>query len=92
MLKIVKASSVDDLIKQAIPSNIIDSRALEEGAIGEPIPEHIFLQKFKETFSKNKLYKSYIGGGFYPNILPAVIQRNLLENPGWYTAYTPYQA
>lgn len=92
MLKILNVSSLDSLIKQAIPQNIVDPNALEGNIIGDPVQQHLFLQNFKKTLSQNKVYKSYIGGGFYPNILPTVIQRNLLENPGWYTAYTPYQA
>lgn len=92
MLKVCNATSVDELIRQAIPSNILDRNALEGDVLSDPLPEHIFLKKFKESFAKNKNYKSYLGCGFYPCIIPTVIQRNLLENPGWYTAYTPYQA
>src|SRR5690606_27034503 len=57
-----------------------------------PRTEHEFLAEFKKIASRNKLYKSYIGTGYYNTITPPVILRNIFENPGWYTAYTPYQA
>ena len=79
-------------MKEAIPSTIRDSQSLEENVIGTAISEHEFLSKMKDICSKNKNYKCYIGSGYYPTLTPAVILRNLLENPGWYTAYTPYQA
>ncbi|MGB5287117.1 MAG: aminomethyl-transferring glycine dehydrogenase, partial [Ignavibacteriaceae bacterium] len=83
------AKSVDDLIDQTIPSNI---KLKELLTLTPPLSEHIFLEDLKKIAQKNKVYKSYIGMGYYPAILPTVIQRNILENPGWYTQYTPYQA
>jgi glycine dehydrogenase len=89
MLKLVKASSVDELIAQTIPANIRLKRSLQLPAAQS---EFEFLSSFKAIVSKNKIFKSYIGAGYYNTITPGVILRNILENPGWYTAYTPYQA
>ncbi len=89
MLKTVGADSLDALIEQTIPANIRLKKALNLPA---PKSEYIFLQDFHKLAQKNKVYRSYIGQGYYGTITPAVIQRNILENPGWYTAYTPYQA
>lgn len=89
MLKTVKAKSVDELISQTVPSAIRLKKPLNlPGAQSE----YEFLNNFKKSVSKNKIYKSYIGTGYYNCITPGVILRNVLENPGWYTAYTPYQA
>lgn len=89
MLKVVKAKSVDEVIDQTIPANIRLKKKLNLPA---PQSEFEFLNNFKQLISKNKIYKSYIGTGYYNCITPGVILRNILENPGWYTAYTPYQA
>lgn len=89
MLKTIKAKSVDELIDQTVPSTIRLKKRLNLPAAQS---EHEFLNNFKKTVSKNKIYKSYIGTGYYNCITPGVILRNVLENPGWYTAYTPYQA
>ena len=89
MLKVVKAKSVDEVIDQTIPANIRLKKALNLPAAQS---EFEFLKSFKKIAQKNKVYKSYIGTGYYNTITPGVILRNILENPGWYTAYTPYQA
>ena len=89
MLTAIKAASIEELISQTIPAAIRKQKAMN---IPEAIDEYTFLKNFKETASKNKLFKSYIGAGYYGTITPTVILRNILENPGWYTAYTPYQA
>ena len=89
MLKVVKASSVDELINQTVPANIRLKKSLN---LPPAQSEYTFLNEFKKLVSKNKIYKSYIGTGYYNCITPGVILRNILENPGWYTAYTPYQA
>ncbi|HEY8937581.1 MAG TPA: aminomethyl-transferring glycine dehydrogenase [Cyclobacteriaceae bacterium] len=89
MLKVVKASSVDELIAQTVPASIRLKKALNLPAAQS---EFQFLNEFKKLASKNKVYKSLIGAGYYNTITPGVILRNILENPGWYTAYTPYQA
>ncbi len=89
MLKVVKARSVDELIDQTIPASIRLKKALNLPAA---LSEFEFLNEFKKTIAKNKIYKSFIGTGYYNTITPGVILRNILENPGWYTAYTPYQA
>lgn len=89
MLKVVKANSVDELIDQTVPANIRLKKPLNLPAART---EFEFLKEFKTLASKNKINKSYIGMGYYPNNTPGVILRNILENPGWYTAYTPYQA
>lgn len=89
MLKVVKATSVDELIGQTVPANIRLKKPLNLPAAKT---EFEFLTEFKKLASKNKVNKSYIGMGYYPNNTPNVILRNILENPGWYTAYTPYQA
>uniref|UniRef100_A0A7V2ZJF3 Glycine dehydrogenase (decarboxylating) n=1 Tax=Ignavibacterium album TaxID=591197 RepID=A0A7V2ZJF3_9BACT len=83
------AKSVDDLIDQTVPKNI---RLKKQLNIGKPLSEFEYLKKLRELASKNKIFKTYIGMGYYPTILPSVIRRNILENPGWYTQYTPYQA
>ena len=89
MLKAVKAKSIDDLISQTIPASIRLKKPLNLPAAQS---EFEFLKEFKKLASKNKVFKSFIGAGYYNTITPGVILRNILENPGWYTAYTPYQA
>ncbi len=89
MLSAVKAESVDQLIEQTIPAKIRLKKPLD---LPEPLNEFQFLNHFKSIAAKNKLYKSFIGQGYYNCVVPSVILRNILENPGWYTAYTPYQA
>ncbi len=89
MLRVVNAASVDEVIDQTVPAAIRLKKALN---LPEAQSEYEFLKEFKKLVSKNKIYKSYIGTGYYNCITPGVILRNILENPGWYTAYTPYQA
>lgn len=92
MLKTIGAKSVDELINQTIPAAIRLKKPLQLPGLAAAQSEFEFLASFKKTVSKNKVYKSYIGTGYYNCITPGVILRNILENPGWYTAYTPYQA
>ena len=89
MLKTIGVDSMDDLINKAIPKDIQTDKSL---AIPEALTEFEYLNHLKTIAQKNKPFKSYIGLGYYRTITPAVIQRNIFENPGWYTAYTPYQA
>ncbi len=89
MLSKIGCSSMGELIEQTVPENIYDGKALE---IGEALTEFEYLNFVKAKAEKNKVYKTYIGCGYYGTITPSVIQRNILENPGWYTQYTPYQA
>lgn len=89
MLKTIGVDTLDQLINETIPSDIRLKKGLH---LDEPMTEHEYLLHIHELSKKNKAYKTYIGLGYHPTILPAVIQRNILENPGWYTAYTPYQA
>ncbi|MBO4739987.1 MAG: aminomethyl-transferring glycine dehydrogenase [Bacteroidales bacterium] len=89
MLKVIGVSSIDELIDQTIPAKI---RLKEPLKMDAPMGEAEFLNHVRLLALKNKLYKSYIGMGYYGSITPAVILRNVLENPGWYTSYTPYQA
>ena len=89
MLKTIGVNTLDELIDQTVPSQIRLNKKLQ---LGDPLPEYKFIEYLREIARKNKLYKSYIGMGYNPTITPYVIQRNILENPGWYTQYTPYQA
>ena len=89
MLKTVNASSIDELIEDTIPENIRLKNALE---LEDPLSESDYLMHLKTISHLNKVFKTYIGLGYNRSYLPAVIQRNILESPGWYTAYTPYQA
>ena len=89
MLATIGVDSVNELIDQTIPSSI---RLDEDLNLAEGLSEQEFLLHIKELAQKNKQYKTYIGLGYHNTVLPSVIQRNVLENPGWYTAYTPYQA
>jgi len=89
MLSAIGVNSIDELINQTIPSKI---RLKNELNLEKPLTEFEYLNHIKDLSSKNKLFKSYIGLGYYNTILPSVIKRNIFENPGWYTAYTPYQA
>jgi glycine dehydrogenase len=89
MLNTIGVDSLNQLINETIPNDIRLKKGLN---LDEPMTEHEYLLHIHELSKKNKAYKTYIGLGYHPTILPAVIQRNILENPGWYTAYTPYQA
>ena len=89
MLNTIGVSSLDELIYQTIPNNIKLEKPLK---LDKAMSEQEYLEHIHELSLKNDIFKSYIGLGYHPTNLPAVIQRNILENPGWYTAYTPYQA
>jgi glycine dehydrogenase len=89
MLEKIGVHSLDELIEKTIPSGI----RLKEGLPLKPgISEQDYLNRIREIASKNRVFRTYIGMGYYGTIMPPVIQRNILENPGWYTSYTPYQA
>ncbi|RAI89949.1 aminomethyl-transferring glycine dehydrogenase [Algoriphagus yeomjeoni] len=89
MLEKIGASTLEELINQTVPKSIQLERPLDLPAAKL---ESEFLKDFKKLASKNKVFKSFIGLGYYDTLVPGVILRNVLENPGWYTAYTPYQA
>ncbi len=89
MLNLLGVSSIKELIYETIPNNILLENELK---LDDAISENEFNNLIRTLSKKNKLFKNYIGLGYHPSIMPAVIQRNILENPGWYTAYTPYQA
>ncbi len=89
MLDTIGVESMDELIKRTVPASIRMDHKLR---IPEGVSEAEYLYDLKETSSKNKLYKNYIGQGYYDTHTPSVILRNIFENPGWYTQYTPYQA
>ena len=89
MLKTIGVDSLDQLLFETIPDDI---RLKNDLNLDQPMTEYEYTNHIHELSQKNKVFKSYIGLGYHPTILPAVIQRNILENPGWYTAYTPYQA
>lgn len=89
MLQHIGVSTLDELIDQTIPSGI---RLKDPLHIDQGMNEYEVFQHLKTLGQKNKLFRSFIGMGYYNTILPGVIQRNILENPGWYTSYTPYQA
>jgi glycine dehydrogenase len=89
MLSAIKVASLDQLINETVPEKIRLKEALD---LEPAMSEYEYLAHIKELSEKNKVFKSYIGLGYHEAIVPSVIQRNILENPGWYTAYTPYQA
>ena len=89
MLKAIGVDSIEQLISETIPSEIRLPNPMELDA---PMSEYEYLNHIEEIGKKNKVFKSYIGLGYHEAIIPSVIKRNILENPGWYTAYTPYQA
>ncbi len=89
MLKIVGVESLDKLIYETIPNDI---RSQKEMDIPQAMNEYEYLQHIKNVGSQNKIFKNFIGQGYYGTITPSVILRNIFENPGWYTQYTPYQA
>ncbi len=89
MLESIGVSTIDELIDQTIPEAIRMGKPLN---LPEGMNEYEYLDHIKKIASKNRIFKTYIGLGYYNTITPGVIQRNVLENPGWYTSYTPYQA
>lgn len=89
MLSAIGVSSLEELIDKTIPTDI---HLKSELNLPKAQSEFEYLSHIQNLASKNKVFKNYIGLGYHPTILPSVIQRNVLENPGWYTAYTPYQA
>ena len=89
MLGAIACDSLDDMIDKTVPAAIRIKQTLQ---LGEARGEYELLQELKAIASKNQVWRSYIGTGYYNCITPPVIQRNILENPGWYTQYTPYQA
>ncbi len=89
MLESIGVESIDALIDKTIPKQIRLKKPLD---LHGSRSEHFYLRELQTLADKNKLYRSYIGMGYYNTIVPPAIQRNVLENPGWYTAYTPYQS
>ena len=89
MLKTINTNSLDQLIFETVPDDILLKKALD---LDTAMSEQEYLEHITELSTKNKIFKTYIGLGYNQSFTPPVIQRNILENPGWYTAYTPYQA
>jgi glycine dehydrogenase len=89
MLKVIGLSSMDELTGKTIPAAIRLPKDISKPA---PQSEFEYLQELKKLAARNKVFKTYIGQGYYGTITPSVILRNVFENPGWYTQYTPYQA
>ncbi|MDG1508852.1 MAG: aminomethyl-transferring glycine dehydrogenase [Flavobacteriaceae bacterium] len=89
MLDVIGVDSLDQLINETIPEDIRLQGVLH---LDPPMSEYEYLNHIEELSKKNKVFRSYIGLGYHEAIVPSVIKRNVLENPGWYTAYTPYQA
>jgi glycine dehydrogenase len=89
MLQTIGVDSLETLINETVPADIRLTKPLD---LPGPLNEHLFLRDFRKIATKNKVFRSFIGMGYYDCITPGVILRNIMENPGWYTAYTPYQA
>src|SRR5215218_832546 len=89
MLKAIGVNNLEELINRTVPRTI---RMQEELNIPAAMSENEYLNHIKEISLKNKVFRNYIGQGYYDTITPSVILRNVFENPGWYTQYTPYQA
>ena len=89
MLAVIGVDSIETLISETVPAGIRLKKPLNLPA---PMSEYDYSAHINEVGGKNKVFKTYIGQGYYNTIIPAAIRRNVLENPGWYTAYTPYQA
>lgn len=92
MLAQLDCTSMEDLISKTVPQNIRVTKPLSKEILGQGVSENDALAQLKAIASQNQIFKSYIGMGYSDCITPPVIQRNILENPGWYTQYTPYQA
>ena len=91
MLQVLGLKSTLDLIKAVVPTSILEVENLDFEEFQIALPEHEALAKLQQITDQNILHKSFIGQGYYNTLTPSVIQRNILENPAWYTAYTPYQ-
>src|SRR5213595_387443 len=89
MLSTIGVSSLDELVNKTVPDEI---RMQQELNLPPAMSESDYLRHIKDISLKNKIFKNYIGQGYYDTITPPVILRNIVENPGWYTQYTPYQA
>jgi glycine dehydrogenase len=89
MLQVIGVNSLDELIDKAVPQQIRAEGPLD---LPEPLNEAEYLKLIKDISLDNKVNRSYIGQGYYNTLVPSVILRNVFENPGWYTQYTPYQA
>src|SRR6187397_3726687 len=89
MLRVVGVKSLDQLIAETVPEAIRQATSLD---FGRPLSERGVLDRMRATANKNRVLTSLIGQGYHGTIMPPAIQRNILENPAWYTAYTPYQA
>ena len=89
MLRALKQDSLESLTDAVVPQQIVSSSPMD---MAEPMGERETLSYLRKMSNRNKVFISMIGMGYYGTVMPPVIQRNVLENPGWYTAYTPYQA
>ena len=89
MFKVLNISSLEELMERSLPDEIYNQ---DKFSLPPPLTEQEVLRDVKSKADKNKVFKSYIGMGYKPSIIPAVIRRNILENPVWYSSYTPYQA
>ena len=89
MLEVIGVQTMEDILYNSVPDNIRDTKELK---LPHAMSEHEYLIHIKDLAGQNKVYRNLIGQGYYGTILPSVIRKNIFENPGWYTQYTPYQA